>query len=635
MKIINPVKKLFFFGMSIMTIAIASSCQKPVITKRMFYGNVITLDSQNTKAQAVGVDINTGKIYFVGSNDQAKKIIDNQTEEINDYKDEYIYPGFVDAHNHPGLLGSALAGGCLCSTEDTNEQVFEKLNKYIDEHPNYEFYKAYGAFVAPKSSDNEQFKYTWKSIKENVRTDKPVLIADYVGHSGCFNDVALDYLKYYLGMWRMSDLEIASQIKELKMTDTIQLSKIKEDEGDNNEYIDGNVAESPFYNIYFNIPIDREELKEGILMQQEAVLAKMGYTTIGDCAVKCDNIESVQALSELGKEGKLKFKIRSYFMIMESDDLTAKQQVEKVLELKKQYDNDYFKIIGVKFFIDGISDKETCWTKEKYVTNPFEEEFTEGYYGVNRWDEYWRPIMPHAPGISDIVGLANTFGLSATVHAFADQAVEYALDEFEKAKSVCSDFTRNSIAHCAYVDDEDIGRFKELGVIPVVAPHWSARTAGTDKHEANIFGEYKDYGRSLKQMFKIKSFLGEDGKNRVAFHTDGMCPEGVPYMLYTALNRVDPYNADPSIEGYLEPRDADEDITLEQALECSTKSPAYLLNEDNDIGSIEIGKCGDFSIYSADFTNVDNFKQENFTIAATPLTATYLNGKIAYKAISK
>ena len=142
----------------------------------------------------------------------------------------------MDAHNHPGLLGSALAGGCLCSTEDTNQQVFEKLNKYIAEHPNYEFYKAYGAFVAPKFSDNEQFKYTWKSIKENVPTDKPVLIADYEGHSGCFNDVALDYLKYYLGMWQMSDLEVARQIKKLTMTDTIQLSKIKEDEGDDKDH---------------------------------------------------------------------------------------------------------------------------------------------------------------------------------------------------------------------------------------------------------------------------------------------------------------------------------------------------------------------------------------------------------------
>lgn len=623
------LNKLILLGVSSFAIVTATSCQKPVVDKVMLYGNVITLDEKGTKAEAVGTDIKTGKIYFIGSRDEAKKLINNQTEEIN-YGNKYIYPGFVDAHNHPGLLGSALAGGCYCSTEDDREKVFEKLNAYIKDNPNLEFYKAYGAFVAPKNSQHPNMHYTYKLIDENVHTNKPVLIGDYSGHSACINGAALAILREYLKVTK-SDEDFAKDIKADKMTDTIEL----EDLGRGFEEVNGIIAESPYYLIYLSIPIDRESLKEGILLEQENLL-KYGYTTLGDCSVKCDNIETMQVLSELGKEGKLKFKIRGFFSILESENLSAKKQVNRVLKFKEQYDNEYFKIVGLKFFKDGISEKETCNTLEPYHNNPFPEEFPEekgGYRGVDRWHAKWRPIMPEAPSLSDLIKEANTHGLSVTVHSFGDKAVNDVLNAYEEA-GTSKTFARNSISHCAYVVDSDIPRFKELNVTPLVAPHWSYREKAADTHDINVFGDYdpsKPNERSLQKMYKINSFLKNGG--RAAFHTDGMCPEGVPYMLYTALNRVDPHNADPNAVGYIGPRDENEDVTIEQALECSTKTPAYLLGEENNIGSIEIGKCGDFSIYDVDLTDKNNFDQENYKIAyQTPVIATYLNGKIAYEA---
>lgn len=626
MMLVKNVKKLFFLGMSVATIAVASSCQKPVVNKTMLYGNVITLDEKGTTAEAVGVNTKTGKIFFIGTREEAKKQTDNQTKEV-DYQDNYIYPGFIDAHSHPGFLGSALAGGCLCTPGDTKEEVFEKLNAYIQEHPDYEFYKAYGAYVSV-NKDSPDYHYTWKMIDDNVHTDKPVLIADYFGHSACVNGAALDILNYYLGMRWADPEEAADTIKRLLMTDTIQLEKGVTEDYKDVEIINGNIAESPYYNIYLSIPIDKEELKQGILQQQEEVLAKMGYTTLADCGVKSDTIETLQALSELGKEGKLKFKVRAYYMILESDNLTAEQQINKVLDLKAKYDSDYVKIVGVKFFVDGVNEKETCWTKKEYKTNPFESEFPEGYFGINRWDKKWRPLMPNAPEIASIVTLANQNGLSATTHAYGDAAVEYILDQYKAARTI-KEYDRNSVSHCAAVDDVDLPRFKELGVVPILAPHWTYRTSDGDEHDKHIYGDGNptDEGMNYSKLFKIKSFLGEDGKNPIAFHTDGMCPDGMPYMLYTALNRVEP------IENHLPARDAREKITLAQALEASTKTPAFLLNEEDNMGSIEIGKCGDFSIYPIDFTDEENFKEENYQVAKkenTPLIATYLNGKIAY-----
>lgn len=39
------------------------------------------------------------------------------------------------------------------------------------------------------------------------------------------------------------------------------------------------------------------------------------------------------------------------------------------------------------------------------------------------------------------------------------------------------------------------------------------------------------------------------------------------------------------------------------SLQCLTRNPTYLLKEENTLGSIELGKAADFSIYDVDFTD--------------------------------
>lgn len=610
------IKTPFLLTISTLAIAISTSCQKPVITKRMFYGNVVTLDKDNTLAEAVGMDLQTGKITFIGSKDEAKTLLNNQTEVIN-YQDNYIYPGFVDTHSHPAMLGAAISGGCLCTPDMTAEQTIAYFNQYIDAHPGKNMYKCYGSYASNKFG-NPIYHFTSKMMDEQLHHGKevPMVIVDYGGHSGCVNSLAAEMLKKQFNV-------DAKKVKDLKIMDAIEL--------DDNGEIDGNVAETPAYRFYFSIPIELEELKAGILNFQDEVLAKMGYTTLGDCGIQYENIPSAIALSQLGKEGKLKFKVRGYYCIMETDNKSAEEQIKIALDLAEQYNNEYFKIIGIKLFIDGVSEKETCWTSKPYVTNPYPKDYDD-YCGINRWSNYWRPIMDDAPGIKELIIEANKNGLSTTIHCFGEAAVHYALDEYEAACKVVK-YDRNSIAHCAYVNDEDIARFDELHVAPVVAPHWAMRTAPADIHEKGIYGDFdpaQPNNRSLDKMYKIKSFItGKEG-NHVGFHTDGMCADGIPYMLYCAINRIDPDNADPSKEGYIGPRDISECVTPKEALKCVTSDPAYILGDEDSIGTIELNKCADFSIYPVDFTSEETFKLENHEVAHTQLIASYVNGNMVY-----
>ena len=58
-------------------------------------GVVFTVDDKKTTAEAVAVK--DGKITFVGSNDEAKKI---EAKETVDLGGKMMLPGFIEAHAH-------------------------------------------------------------------------------------------------------------------------------------------------------------------------------------------------------------------------------------------------------------------------------------------------------------------------------------------------------------------------------------------------------------------------------------------------------------------------------------------------------------------------------------------------------
>ncbi|MCQ2753383.1 MAG: peptide deformylase [Bacilli bacterium] len=583
----------------------------------VLYGHVITLDNKKTTAEAVASK--DGKIIFIGSKSDAENYIDKKTKVV-DYQDNYIYPGFVDGHAHPSMMGAGLSSGCLCTNDDTAAQTIAKLNRYIAAHPDKAFYSTYGSYA---SLSQGKHHFTCKMLDEKVRLNgqplnRPLIVIDASGHSGCLNSAALNFIRE-----RFLITDDAKFVKDNDFYDMFGL----EDYGHGPE-LDGNVCETPFHIIALHIPRNIEEVKSSILNTQKRLYLPTGYTTIGDCTIINDSaVQLVEAMYQLAVEGKLKYKVRSFFLIDEISTASAKEQIQVAIEMRKKYSHEFFKIVGVKLFIDGTTEKYSAYTTENYVDNPFERYYPQGYRGIFRWRE---SLRHGAPSMAELIVEANKNDLAVDVHAYGDGAVRFALNEFGKAYQIYP-YNRNSIAHCAYIRDEDVPLFEKYHVTPLVAPHWSVRKQAADRYEEEIYGKYDPQNpdkRSIQRGYLIKSLFGQDNHNRVSFHTDGMCPEGVPYMIYAAVNRVDPDNADPTSPNYLGPRDAHECITPDLALRALTRDPAYLLFEENNIGVIEVGRAADFSIYPCDFTDPKTTAQTNYKVSKTPVIATYVNGKI-------
>lgn len=82
-------------------------------------GNIYTMDISLPRAQAMAIDLSTGRILAVGSNDEVRCVGSKYTELV-DLHGQTVVPGFIDAHVH--LLGTAYRSrnvdASSCTSED-------------------------------------------------------------------------------------------------------------------------------------------------------------------------------------------------------------------------------------------------------------------------------------------------------------------------------------------------------------------------------------------------------------------------------------------------------------------------------------------------------------------------------------
>ena len=70
-------------------------------------GNIITMDEKRPFAKAAVVK--DGVFVYVGGVDEAKAVA-GADAGVLDYGDNYIYPGFLEAHSHGYLAGDRAIG---------------------------------------------------------------------------------------------------------------------------------------------------------------------------------------------------------------------------------------------------------------------------------------------------------------------------------------------------------------------------------------------------------------------------------------------------------------------------------------------------------------------------------------------
>ncbi|VAX40268.1 hypothetical protein MNBD_PLANCTO03-781 [hydrothermal vent metagenome] len=129
------------------------------------------------------------------------------------------------------------------------------------------------------------------------------------------------------------------------------------------------------------------------------------------------------------------------------------EDLDEVLATRKAWEHDRVRLGGAKVFVDGTLNSRTAWMLE-----PFADGRPEHPRGT--------PMMMPSE-IEEAVRQCDAAGLPMAAHAIGDAAVRAVLDAIEKVQPTTPGFR---IEHAEIIDEADVPRFAELGVIASVQP---------------------------------------------------------------------------------------------------------------------------------------------------------------------
>lgn len=408
---------------------IAMSCSEPTQVDCIVKGKIYTVDDESSIVEAVA--INDGKIVAVGSSQKIEA--EYEAEDLMDFGDKPVYPGFYDAHCHFLGYGLTLQEANLVGTTSIDE-VVERLKIFADEHPGAEW--IIGRGWDQNDWSEKQFP-DFKALDE-IFPDKPVYLVRIDGHAAWVNSAA---------------------IKLAKVTANTQVEG-----GDilknNNGLPKGILIDKAMQLVADKIPEASIEKKTKALLEAQKNCFAVGLTTVSDAGLP---YQDVKLIDSLHRDGQLLMNM--YVM------LTPTQETIENLINKGPFITDKLTVRSIKLFSDGALGSRGAYLVEPYHDDPH----NHGLRLLNQEE-----LMNMAKKAYD-----NEYQLN--VHCIGDAANKYVLDAMAEVLKPEND-NRWRIEHAQIVQPADISIYKQYNIIPSVQPthatsdmYWAEQRLGPER----------------------------------------------------------------------------------------------------------------------------------------------------------
>lgn len=257
----------------------------------------------------------------------------------------------------------------------------------------------------------------------------------------------------------------------------------------------------------------------------------------------------------------------------------------------------------VKLFIDGVAPMRTAAFLQPYLNCT----------GVHDPDA----LLLIAPAtLAEEVTELDRRGFVVKMHAVGDRAVRAGLDAIQKAREANGHSgLRHEIAHSAFIDPADFGRFAALGAVAEMSPRlWYPNpvTAG----QYSVLGPARTH-----RCHQIRSLLDAGAELTYGSDWPAAAADADPWIaLAGMLTRRHPFGL---FEGEV---GADQAITLERALPLFTTQAARSLGVAHLTGSIEVGSSADFIVIDRPFAGLGPRE-----IAQTRPQRTVFEGRVVFE----
>ena len=525
-------------------------------------GQIYTVNNEQAIHEAVVME--GDEITFVGSTKNAQAFIGEQTEVI-DLLGKMVLPGLHDTHLHP-LEAGLDEIKCTLDSEQGLNQWLAELKVCAANNTQQEWLLGWGHNINTLLASNTSPK-KWLDA---IESERPMAIMEATSHSVWVNSKAL-------------------QLAGITATTTHPQGGaiLKDSIGDPSGVLLDSAGDLIFDLALAPTPSRMESNYQGLLYGLEQV-AKNGITSIADARVywRRNYLETWQRAQ---KENQLT--ARTVLGLWAYPDMSDAEQLNKLKSMYSNNEGSLLRVNQVKLYSDGITHNTTA-----ALLSSYEDYFEEvGPKGLNYFDK--DRLALYASELQAV-------GFNMHIHAIGDRGVQESLDAIEYAqnKAGLSYSARHRITHVEMVNEEDINRFAQLGVIA------DFQLAG-DFTKPEYFHEMEPLiGRRAHDMLPVNDVY-QTGAT-ITLSSDWDVSALSPFVgMQNALTRG--VQSLPS---------------LDAVIRAYTINGAYSLGQEDITGSIEVGKKADMIIIDQ---NLLNIPLQN--IAKTKVLKTIFAGEIIYQ----
>lgn len=502
------------------------------------------------------VAIDEMKFVYVG--DDASAFVGPDTKVV-DLRGQLVIPGLIDAHSHPGMVALSYEQVVL-DDASTKDELMEAVRKMVAEHPDEEVLM--GGYLL-----NELFDTTGprKEDLDSIEPDRPVILFDDWAHSVWANSAAL------------LQAGVTAEIEDIVPGFSFYQ---KDESGEPTGWITES-ATSVFVN-NFQAVTPRVEAE---LLAYLNYYRSIGVTTVLDAGNFGLDREVYTAVSRLDKKGLLPVRYHGVYTLFLPDDLP--NAVASLKKLGDDFNSEKVRIDTLKVFLDGVIETRTAAMSYDYLDTP-------GNSGAT---------LLSRKQLHDLILELESEGLNLHVHAVGDRATTTLLDAVQDAHDSLSraPTIRIALTHLEMVDDLDMARFKQLGVIANLTPHWNyARDLSWYRQGIGEAATKMQRSQSLVNAGAVVTFSSD-----VYVYYEWTSDRANPFLgMQVGHNRQD-VGTDAGSE-FLPP--LSERLQLDALVDGYTLNAAYQLGRSDEFGSIDVGKRADLLVLDQDIFEIDRYE---------------------------
>ncbi len=559
-------------------------------------GNIYTVNEKQPHVEAIAV--HRGRIIFVGANADAEQFRGDKTR-IVDLAGKTVTAGFTDSHCHIFGIGER---EMTLNLEGTNarEDFLAKVKERVVQTERNNWITGRGwieTFWKPP-------QFPTRTDLDKIAPDNPVFLTRADGHAAVVNSAAL----------KLANID--------HHTPDPFGGQILKTNGDPN----GMLLDNAMDLVAKNIPKPTEAETEQALLKGIDREIELGWCEIQNAGSELSDHKIIRR-AYAARKVKLRMINAAYGPGEAANALLKNGATLNAFDHR-------FTQRTIKVIFDGA-----LGSRGAALLAPYSDKAdTSGF--LTQKPEELRPMFEEA----------LRRGIQVETHAIGDRANRLILDLYEQAFKAVPPGKRKMeeprwrVEHAQILTEQDLPRFGRLGVIASMQPSHAISDlffAPARLGMARLAGAY-----AWNSLIKSGAIIcgGSDapverGEPMIEFYAAvARCPlpeHGLPVAAPSGVELRSDQNSGQDVrrahrqDAYVPPQPEgwhpEQAVSREQALRMFTSNAAYAAFEENDKGSIEVGKLADFTVLSADIMKIPAPE-----ILKTRCEMTVIGGEIVY-----